>query len=429
MLDPSLVKGPWTEEEDKRLIELVETLGAEKWSYISSFLPGRIGKQCRERWFNHLNPKVKKANWLKEEEWILYILHLRMGNHWSKITHYLPGRTDNTIKNHWNSTMKKRIRELANEYEKMVMDKTEEERIEMENELIESCKQTIVDENEKFYNTKMKNYEMFKNTNVNTPSIKKLKKILNFRTHSKKVKKRGRKRKNRLMMTSESKTIVKETPIKNNKEIIAQSVTKVYNDDEDNTNNNNNNFLIQTRSNFPTTNEKTFSNNKQKGFLVSANKKPKHFLMASYAKYKNDISNDGFENMNMNNIIMNNNGKDLDDRMKKNVFISGTETTPHKRLGFFSNSNTFKKAFNYNNKFTTSNKKFDSNIFNTNCYEYSANKSFNTPIYRRYINGYQESEHKLNNANLDKMFFSTIQVDNDNNSSNNKDDSKPSMKN
>lgn len=49
VLDPALVKGPWTEEEDKKVIELVEKYGPEKWSYIASFLPGRIGKQCRER--------------------------------------------------------------------------------------------------------------------------------------------------------------------------------------------------------------------------------------------------------------------------------------------------------------------------------------------------------------------------------------------
>jgi len=49
-LDPALVKGPWTEEEDKKVIELVEKYSPEKWSYIASFLPGRIGKQCRERY-------------------------------------------------------------------------------------------------------------------------------------------------------------------------------------------------------------------------------------------------------------------------------------------------------------------------------------------------------------------------------------------
>ena len=110
-------KGPWTEQEDKKLINLVEKYGAEKWSFISSHFPERIGKQCRERWFNHLCPTVNKTAWSKEEEWILFILHNKIGNKWSQLCKYLPGRTDNTIKNHWNSTMKKRIDQLQIEYD------------------------------------------------------------------------------------------------------------------------------------------------------------------------------------------------------------------------------------------------------------------------------------------------------------------------
>jgi len=59
-LNPELVKGPWTEEEDRKVIELVKIYGLKKWKIISSFLPGRIGKQCRERWTNHLDPNIKK---------------------------------------------------------------------------------------------------------------------------------------------------------------------------------------------------------------------------------------------------------------------------------------------------------------------------------------------------------------------------------
>jgi hypothetical protein len=61
ILDPNRVKGPWTKEEDLKLIELVNKFGPEKWSNISSYLPGRLGKQCRERWYNHLNPEVRKT--------------------------------------------------------------------------------------------------------------------------------------------------------------------------------------------------------------------------------------------------------------------------------------------------------------------------------------------------------------------------------
>jgi len=91
---------------------LVEKLGAQKWTQIAYELTGRIGKQCRERWHNHLNPKIKKVGWSIEEQWILFISHRCQGNKWAEIAMILEGRTDNTIKNHWNSSMKKRIPEL-----------------------------------------------------------------------------------------------------------------------------------------------------------------------------------------------------------------------------------------------------------------------------------------------------------------------------
>ncbi|KAJ4913746.1 Myb-related protein 3R-1 [Raphanus sativus] len=109
VLNPELVKGPWSKEEDNTIIALVEKYGPSKWSTISQHLPGRIGKQCRERWHNHLNPGINKNAWTQEEELTLIRAHQIYGNKWAELMKFLPGRSDNAIKNHWNSAVKKKL--------------------------------------------------------------------------------------------------------------------------------------------------------------------------------------------------------------------------------------------------------------------------------------------------------------------------------
>ncbi|XP_024994309.1 transcription factor MYB13-like [Cynara cardunculus var. scolymus] len=114
-------KGAWSEDEDNKLRAYVQRYGHWNWRLLPKFAGlSRSGKSCRLRWVNYLRPDLKHGNFTKEEEDMIVELHNKLGNKWSEMAAYLPGRSDNEIKNRWHTHLKKRAQkdqtELENEH-------------------------------------------------------------------------------------------------------------------------------------------------------------------------------------------------------------------------------------------------------------------------------------------------------------------------
>jgi hypothetical protein len=103
-------KSKWTAEEDNLLTDSVQEHGMTNWTLVSHSVPGRSGKQCRERWMNQLCPWLNKENWTPQEDVILVQQQRIYGNVWSQVAHFLPGRSANSVKNRWSWLSRHRAR-------------------------------------------------------------------------------------------------------------------------------------------------------------------------------------------------------------------------------------------------------------------------------------------------------------------------------
>ncbi|KAA0031610.1 transcription factor WER-like [Cucumis melo var. makuwa] len=120
--ETTVKKGVWTPEEDQKLIDYVNKYGHWNWRRLPKFAGLlRCGKSCRLRWMNYLRPNIRRGGFSLEEEETIIQMYAQIGGRWSTMAGVMPGRTDNDIKNHWNTVLKRRVMKQQIEKKKMLI--------------------------------------------------------------------------------------------------------------------------------------------------------------------------------------------------------------------------------------------------------------------------------------------------------------------
>ncbi|KAK4780341.1 hypothetical protein SAY87_016447 [Trapa incisa] len=140
-------RGAWTAEEDRKLAEVIAVHGPKKWKTVAAKAGlNRCGKSCRLRWLNYLRPNIKRGNITDQEEDLILRLHRLLGNRWSLIAGRLPGRTDNEIKNYWNSHLSKKLDPNQKPPRRAARKGGSRRPVEKETQLVESTRREVRDQ-------------------------------------------------------------------------------------------------------------------------------------------------------------------------------------------------------------------------------------------------------------------------------------------